>query len=71
MGKIDFFTQEATEDILFRVTSVCAECYSDISVGDTIYYDMQDYRYLCKCCQEKFVKAHSSSMDIDETIGLF
>ena len=43
-----FVTQEATEEILLRVTNVCAECYDDINEGDTIHYDMQNYRYLCK-----------------------
>ncbi len=48
MGSACFVTQEATEEILLRVTNVCAECYDDIHEGDTIHYDMQNYRYLCK-----------------------
>ena len=53
MSSACFVTQEATEEILLRVTNVCAECYDDINPGDIIHYDMQNYRYLCECCQEK------------------
>ena len=56
MGKVYFLTQEATKDILLRVTSVCVECYSDIKLGDTIHYDMDNYRYLCDACQEEVMK---------------
>ena len=48
-----FVAQTATRDILLRVTNVCGECYGDLNEGDTIYYDMQQYRYLCECCKEK------------------
>ena len=50
MSSACFVTQEATEEILLRVTNVCAECYDDIEEGDTIHYDMQNYRYLCMSC---------------------
>ena len=33
MGSGCFVTQEATEEILLRVTNVCAECYDDIHAG--------------------------------------
>ena len=56
MGKAYFLTEKATKDILLRVTSVCVECYSDIKVGDTIHYDMDNYRYLCDTCQEEVMK---------------
>jgi hypothetical protein len=52
MSNACFVSQEATEEILLRVTNVCAECYADLNEGDTIHYDMQQYRYLCECCQE-------------------
>ena len=48
-----FVAQEATEALLLRVTNVCGECYADFKKGDTVYYDMQQYRYLCECCKEK------------------
>ena len=68
-----FVTQEATEEILLRVTNVCAECYKDIRIGDTIYYDMEHCRYLCEDCQEvlceKIEEAFGSIEE--ETGGLF
>ena len=61
-----FITQEATEEILLRVTNVCAECYDDINIGDTIHYDMQSYRYLCECCQEKLCAQMNENCEIIE-----
>ena len=68
-----FVTQEATEEILLRVTNVCAECYSDIHVGDTIHYDMQNYRYLCERCQEELYEKMNEECEIieEEPGGLF
>ena len=68
-----FVTQEATEEILSRVTKVCAECYSDIQVGDLIHYDMQNYRYLCERCQEELCEKMNDQCEIivEESEGLF
>ena len=68
-----FITQEATEDILLRVTNVCAECYEDIHSGDTIHYDMQEYRYLCDCCQKIFCSRMNEECEVvrEEDAGLF
>jgi len=68
-----FVTQEATEEILLRVTNVCAECYDDIKEGDTIHYDMQNYRYLCKACQERLCAQMNENCEVvvDESAGLF
>jgi len=68
-----FVTQEATEEILLRVTNVCAECYDDIKEGDTIHYDMQNYRYLCKACQERLCAQMNENCEVvvDESEGLF
>ncbi len=68
-----FVTQEATEEILLRVTNVCAQCYSDIQKGDTIYYDLQNYRYLCEHCQEELCGKMNDQCEIimDESGGLF
>ena len=68
MSRVDFLTQEATEDIIDRVTNVCLECYSDIKVGDTIHYDMLNYRYLCKSCQEALVE-NKEQIEDEETTG--
>jgi len=68
-----FVTQVATEEILLRVTNVCGECYNDIVEGDTIYYDMQTYRYLCQSCQEKLCEQMNEECEIVEEAegGLF
>jgi hypothetical protein len=66
MGSACFVTQEATSEILLRVTNVCAECYCDINRGDTIHYDMQSYRYLCDCCQEKLCLQMNEDCEIIE-----
>lgn len=73
MSSICFVTQEATEEILLRVTNVCAECYDDINPGDIIHYDMQNYRYLCECCQEKLCARMNENCESveEEGAGLF
>lgn len=68
-----FIMQTATEDILLKVTNVCALCYSDIHIGDTIHYDTQKYHYLCQACQEKQcgqMNGECESIE-DEESGLF
>jgi len=73
MSSACFVTQEATEEILLRVTNVCAECYDDIEEGDTIHYDMQNYRYLCKSCQERLCALMNENCELieDESAALF
>ena len=73
MGSACFVTEEATSEILLRVTNVCAECYDDIHVGDTIHYDMQNYRYLCTDCQERLCAQMNENCEVieEEGPGLF
>ena len=73
MSSTCFVTQEATKDILIRVTNVCAECYGDIKEGDTIHYDMQNYRYICMSCQDKlYTLLNKNCKPIeDDIIALF
>jgi len=59
-----FVTQVATENILLRVTNVCAECYDDLNLGDVIHYDMQNYRFLCDCCQQKLCSMMNDECEI-------
>lgn len=66
MGSACFVTEEATSEILLRVTNVCAECYDDIHVGDTIHYDMQNYRYLCTDCQERLCAQMNENCEVVE-----
>ncbi len=73
MSNACFVTQTATKEILLRVTNVCGECYNDINEGDTIHYDMQNYRYLCDCCKEKLCSQMNEECEIvrEEDVGLF
>lgn len=73
MSSACFVTQLATEVILLRVTNVCGECYDDLKLGDTIHYDMQNYRYLCQSCQEKLCAKMNDKCEIveDEDARLF
>ncbi len=68
-----FIMQTATEDILLKVTNVCALCYGDIHVGDTIHYDTQRYHYVCQSCQEEQCAKLDAECEIveDEEGGLF
>ncbi len=45
--------QEATPIILKNVSQYCAKCYQEFKESDTLYYDMQEYCYLCKECAKK------------------
>lgn len=69
MSSVCFVSQEATEEILLRVTNVCAECYDDLHVGDTIHYDMQNYRYLCLACYEKLSSVMNENCEVVEEEG--
>ena len=73
MSSSCFVTQEATAEILLRVTNVCAECYDDLHEGDTIHYDMQNYRYLCMPCQERLCALMNEDCEVieDENAALF
>ena len=68
-----FVTQTVTEEILSRVTNVCAECYTELQAGDIIHYDMQNYRYMCERCQEELCEKMNDECEIitEESEGLF
>ena len=61
-----FTSQVATEQILLRVTNVCAECYCDLKVGDSIRYDNQRYHYICQKCQEAYCEQMNKKCDAVE-----
>ncbi len=66
-----FVDQIATQEILLRVTNVCGECYSDLEIGDAIYYDLQNYRYLCHECHERISEDTDDECTEFEEEGLF
>ncbi len=67
MGSACFITQKATREILLGVTNMCAECYSEIKIGDIIHYDRIEYRYLCKICEENIrIEMNENSENVEE-----
>jgi hypothetical protein len=64
-----FVSQQADDNILLHVTNVCAECYRDLHAGDSIYYDMLSYRYLCTECAEQLSDQMNDECEIEEEIG--
>ena len=54
-----FLEQKATLELISNVANFCAECYVDIRENSVVFYDMQNYRYLCEACQEK----HKATID--------
>jgi len=68
-----FVSEVATQKILFSVTNMCAECYVEITEGDIIHYDMQNYRYICTSCQEILCENMNEACERieEESLGLF
>jgi hypothetical protein len=67
-----FVSEKATMNILLRVTNVCGLCFEDIHEGDAIYYDLQEYRYLCeKCAEELSRKMNDACEIVEDGEGLF
>ena len=52
MGSNCFFKQKATSEIISNVTDFCSECYETIVPSQTIFYDMDKYRFICEACQD-------------------
>jgi len=70
-----FVRQAATPKILECVSRFCAECYREFSEGEAIFYDMQNYRYLCESCADELARhldeACEVAEDEEEPGGLF
>jgi len=74
MSSVNFVAQEASEEIFKRVSCFCAECYSEFEIGDTIHYDMKEYRYLCRVCFEKINTQHQQELreePLEDSSNLF
>ena len=50
MNGTHFVEQRGNERILSYVSRYCAECYRELRDGETLYYDLEHYRYLCREC---------------------
>jgi predicted amidophosphoribosyltransferase len=61
-----FVAQTADEKILLHVTNVCGQCYRDLLAGEAIYYDLQEYRYLCEACAEHLSERMNEACEIEE-----
>ncbi|WP_457606171.1 hypothetical protein [Nitratifractor sp.] len=64
-----FVEQTGTEELLERVGRYCAECFSEFVPGERIYYDMNDYRYLCGSCAETLSEKMDERCEIVEDEG--
>ncbi len=51
-----FIEQEATKHLLECVSSYCSLCYTTLSEGENIYYDTDNYRYLCYECAKELAE---------------
>ena len=69
MSSLYLLRQEATEEILSRVTSMCGECYYEIIVGNIIHYHMQKYHYICEKCQESYLLEYKEVSLLKEEEG--
>jgi len=56
MGSNCFLRQEATPEIISNVVDFCSECYEVIVPSQVIFYDMDNYRFICESCQESVNK---------------
>jgi len=61
-----FVRQEATEEILHRVGTLCAECYRELLPGESIYYDLTHYRYLCQECADSQAQQLDEACEVEE-----
>ena len=66
--------QEATNHLLQNVSRYCAECYREFREGEPLFYDMQNYRYLCDHCAEMLKQQLlevCEQVEEPEGVGLF
>jgi len=61
-----FVRQSATPKILEFVSRFCAECYHEFAEGETLYYDMQNYRYLCESCADALARHLDELCEVSE-----
>ena len=50
INKDIFLEQNADDKILQNVTKFCSNCYKEFEKGEYIYYDVENFRYLCLEC---------------------
>ncbi len=67
MSENCFVRQEASSEIIANVASFCSECYSSISQNETIFYDMQNYRYLCRECKDTLEEQLDENCELIES----
>ena len=76
INKEIFLEQNADSKILNNVTKYCNECYKEFEENEFIYFDVDNYRYLCNqcaCCisEELETKQECLMDDCNEEGSLF
>ena len=65
-----FVEQPSSERILQFVSRYCAQCYREFTLGEKIFYDMQEYRYLCDDCAQALAERMDERCEVvDEEEG--
>ena len=59
-----FVRQEATVEIIKNVTNFCSECYNEILQESIIFYDLQNFCYLCESCQLEIEKNRNTNCEL-------
>ncbi len=73
INKEIFLEQSANRKILENVSKFCSRCYSEFKENDFIYYDVENYRYLCSncacCISEELQTQQECLMECEEEGG--
>ena len=52
MNAQNFIEQKSSQRIMQYITRYCAECFKELSDGEKIFYDLENYRYICEECTQ-------------------
>jgi len=50
INKDIFLEENADKKILNNVTKYCTNCYKEFQENEFVYYDIENFRYLCQRC---------------------
>ncbi|WP_292664399.1 hypothetical protein [Nitratifractor sp.] len=65
-----FVEQRMDEQLLERVGCYCSECYREFRIGESAYYDLHEYRYVCGGCAENLTQSREGeSSEIPEEMN--
>ncbi|WP_456433682.1 hypothetical protein [Nitratifractor sp.] len=66
MNGVCFVEQIGNAELFERVGHYCAECYREFAEGEPIYYDMQEFRYLCRECADRLSQRMNERCEVVE-----